>query len=367
MRFFAVLVLCLTALPAGAQEAGAVYQEEKKGPLRFTGDALAREEWTRDIFVTATQFRNEDRWRLQFRPALEASVSRFTFGVGADLNYSQDDNFDPDRPPALLRDNYDSRDARVALAFARFDASWIKVEGGRIVLPVELTEMLWDKDLRPQGGALTLAVHDRGSLKSFGVTGLYAKGSHVFEDQTETLLVSAEAVLRSAESATVQVIASYLDFRNTDSLAPFLRRQNTRVSAGGLVKGPFHVVDGVLRLRKGGPLPWQLVADYCWNTALDDDNQGLWLAAVLGATETRARLDYTFAKVDKDATLAAYPADDFLWETGWLGHRGDLGFRLPWKLRIHGIGEWLRFKDSPRPEERDHWVKRYRLEVRLKV
>jgi hypothetical protein len=58
-----------------------------------------------------------------------------------------------------VRDNYKSRDARFDLAFGRLEpASWIRIEGGRFEMPVRLTEMIWDRDLRPQGGALTLGV-----------------------------------------------------------------------------------------------------------------------------------------------------------------------------------------------------------------
>ena len=35
-------------------------------------------------------------------------------------------------------------------------------------------------------------------------------------------------------------------------------------------------------------------------------------------------------------------------------------------MAIHGIGQLQRFKDSPRPEEREDWVKRFRIELRLK-
>jgi hypothetical protein len=76
------------------------------------------------------------------------------------------------------------------------------------------------------------------------------------------------------------------------------------------------------------------------------------------------RAEYTFATVDKDATLAAYPTDDFFWQTGWEGHRVDLGVRLVDRLTLHGVGQLERFKDSPRPEERDHWNKRIRAELR---
>jgi hypothetical protein len=127
------------------------------------------------------------------------------------------------------------------------------------------------------------------------------------------------------------------------------------------------VVDGVLRLQRGGPLSSQLVVDYCRNTAISEDNQGLWIAVALGSTESaRSRIEYTYASVDKDATLAAYATDDFFWSTGWTGHRGDLGLRAQSNSSLHFVAQWQRFKDSPRAEERDHWVQRWRIELRVR-
>jgi hypothetical protein len=109
----------------------------------------------------------------------------------------------------------------------------------------------------------------------------------------------------------------------------------------------------------------QLVANYCWNTALDEDNRGLWLAAVLGNLGTsRMRAEYTYAKVDRDATVAAFNTDDFFWGTGWEGHRADLATGTVKSSSIHGIAQWQRFKDSPDPTVREQWVTRYRLEWR---
>ena len=63
------------------------------------------------------------------------------------------------------------------------------------------------------------------------------------------------------------------------------------------------------------------------------------------------RGEYTYAKVDKDATLAAYGADDFFWVTGWKGHRIDLGGRIRDQVSLHVVGQLQKFKDSPRPAE----------------
>jgi hypothetical protein len=356
---FALLVL--TAVPASAQTTA--YQSEKRVQLKL--DALLRREWTQDIFQAADVFRDESRWRGRVLPRLEIAAGRLELGVGGDFNWSSDDNVAG--PPALIRDNYRSDDSRLDLAYARLQpAGWLRLQGGRIPMPIALTEMIWDRDLRPQGGAVTLEARDLGSLSRLGATVLGARGSHVFEDEdTNMVALSGEAVLATSPESRLELVGSYLKFTRLDSLEPMIRRQNTRL-AGALVN-EYRVADFVARyVVDSGGVPLQLVADYCWNTALDEDNRGLWLAAVLGSIRSsRARAEYTYAKVDKDATLAAYASDDFFWATGWEGHRGELATRLGEHLSSHVIGQLQRFKDSPRPEEQEHWVKRLRLELRL--
>ncbi len=352
------------ARSASAQSQAPVYQAPEK--LRFTLEALARYEWTQDIFVTATTTREESRFVSWAFPGLEVNLGKFQLGAAGGFYWSDEQNYDP--IPNPQRDNFRSRDARVDQAFGKFDATWLRLEAGRYRMPIAFTEMIWDKELRVQGGSLSLGLHDRGSLKSLELTGLYAKGSHVFEDETEVIAVSAEAVFDAGMDGSVQLVGSYIDFRNLDTVQPFLRRQNSRATPGGLIGPAFQVVDGILRLRRGGALPLQLVANYCWNTAVDQDNKGLWLAAALGSIRSsRARLDYTYAKIDRDATLGEYNADDFFWTTGWEGHRADLGFRLEGRGRasLHGVAQWQKFKDSPREAERDFWQKRYRVELRI--
>jgi hypothetical protein len=362
MRSLAAAALFLVVSPAAAQDPAPAYQEPKR--FRFTLESVARYEWTREIFVSPTETREEERFVGWAFPGFEVNLGKFQLGGSGGFYWSDETNYEP--IPNPLRDNFRSRDARVDRAFAKFEASFIRVEAGRFTMPIAFTEMIWDKELKPQGGALRLGVSDRGSLKSAGLTGLYAKGSHVFEDETEVIAVSADAAFPAGPEGTTALIASYVEFKNLDTVQPFLRRQNTRATPGGALALEYKVVDLVLRLRRGGAVPLQVVADYCWNTAADEGNQGLWLAAALGSIRSsRARLDYTYAKVDKDATLAEYATDDFFWSTGWEGHRADLGFRLQPNTSIHGVAQWQRFKDSPRPEERDHWLKRYRVELRF--
>jgi hypothetical protein len=361
MRRAARLALpCLfaTAAVCSAQDANPSYQKQQS--FRFAGDTLARYEWTRDL--PGDDGANESRWRIQARPRLELSAGPFAFGVGGEFNYSEDYNYEDSGggTPAIIRDNYKSRDARLDLAYGRVKIGPVVAQGGRIFMPLALTEMVWDRDLRPQGGALGLQF---GNQTRFALTGIYAKGSHVFEDDSVMYGGGAELKLATGQQSSFQVLGSYLQFEDLDQLDPAIRRQNTRV--GGRIVNDYRVVDVVGRLSSNGQVPMTLVADYCWNTALDTGNRGLWLAVVLGSTDSsRARAEYTYAKIDRDAVVAAFNTDDFFWGTGWEGHRADIATSATKRSSVHAIAQWQRFKDSPDPVTQQAWVTRYRLEVR---
>jgi hypothetical protein len=358
----AVVVWALLASAAPAQD---VYQTDSR--FKLLADALARQEWTRDLFADLP---DQSRRRFQMRPRLEANWSRFALGVGGDFNYSSDDNQAPPRGSttlALTRDNYDSRDARLDLAFARWDVvSWLRLEGGRFEMPVGLTEMIWDRDLRPQGAALSIRPKDRTGTTRFLLTVLGARGSHVFDDDdTDMLLGSAGINLTSGLQTRLELVASFVVWDKIENIETKIRRQNSRLD--GAFINDYRVLDLLARLSYDGPVPTQVVADYCRNTAVDANNRGIWLAVALGSLKTsRSRLEYTYANVDKDATLAAYATDDFFWATGWEGHRADLGFRASDTSSLHTIGETMRFKDSPNVAERDHFIKRFRVELRFR-
>jgi len=352
------LALALFGTVAAAQDPSSTYQVEREYKLQVKLDALLRKEWTRNLFTGPDQ----DRWRVQLRPRLEASVHWFRLGVGGEFNHSSDKNLEL-APGLPLRDNYDSRDARLDLAFAGVDTRFLRLQGGRFRMPVALTEMLWDRDLRPQGGAVTLRTSGNNR---FSATALGARGSHPLEDDdAEMLLLSATADLASGRQTRLELTGSYLAFRKIAGIEPRLRRQNNR-GPGGVFAHDYHVLDGIVRLRYEGNVPTELIADYSKNTSVDTQGRGLWLSAVLGSVKaSRTRLEYTFASVDRDATVAAYAGDDFFWQTGWEGHRGDIGVRTSDRSSAHAVAQLIRFKDSANVDEQEHWIRRYRVELRF--
>jgi len=357
-----VLVACL-----GLVVPAAVQGQQQKQAFRFAGDALGRYEWTRDI-PGKNGLVNEDRYFLQARPRVELSLGPIELGAGGAFNYSDVENDVP--PPgqiavSLVRDNFRSRDARLDLAWGKLTMGPVVAQGGRFLMPLPVTEMIWDQDLRPQGGAVALRLSPESSTTRFALHGIYATGSHVFEDESVMFGGAAELSFVSGQDSSLQLVGSYLQFEDLEEVDFPIRRQNTLGVAGRFLN-EYRVVDVVARLGRGGQMPVELVANYCWNTALDEDNRGLWISASLGNLGTsRARAEYTYAKIDADATVAAFNTDDFYWGTGWEGHRADLGTGTVKSSSVHAIAQWQRFKDSPDPAVREQWVTRYRLEWRM--
>ena len=355
-----VALIVAVAHPLVAQGYG---QQNKS--FRFAGDSVMRYEWTREIPAPDGKV-NEDRYFIQARPRIELDLGPIELGVGGYFNYSQDDNtLQPTGEPRLIiRDNFYSRKAAFDLYYGKVKAGPVEAVGGRFLMPFALTEMIWDEDLRPFGGAAALVLEQGGSLTRFAVRGIYALESHWFEDESKLYGGFAELAIEAGQQSQFVLAGGYLDFRDLEGLDPRIRRQNTRDLAGFL-RYDYRVIDLQARLVAAGQVPLALVVDYCWNTALSEGNKGLWAEVTMGQlASSRARLEYTYAKIDRDATVAAFNADDFYWGTGYQAHRVDLGGATSRSSSIHAIASWQRFKDSPIPEEQNEWVQRYRLEWR---
>jgi hypothetical protein len=371
LRSLSVPVLWAVAALASAQEAPDPVYQQQKSQSAFHVDALTRQEWTEE-----TTFVNKSRRVYRLKPRGEFTSKVFQIGVGGDFIYSSEHNNDiPEGLTTLplLRDNFIYKDARLDLAWLRLSpVHALSVQGGRFIMPIRFTEMIWDRDLRVQGASATIDFGSLGPIQRFAVTGVYGKGSHIlpqgnafeFTDRDSVWMGSATMTFSAGMKDRIELVGSYLSFDDLGFVATPLRRQNTRV-AGVLVR-PYDVLDFVARYHGEGRVTTTLAADYCWNTAVDTDNRGLWIAVVLGSlVSARGSLEYTYATVDKDATLAAYTTDDFIWGTGWTGHRVDLGVRMSDRASSHLVGQWQKFKDSPIEADRDTYLHRYRVEVRF--
>jgi len=331
-------------------------------------DLLARQEWTKQRFGDLPDV---NRWLLRARPRVEFGNSTFTGGLGGDFLYGSEDNTkvadNIDIDLTTIADNYRSRSARLDLAFLGIKPSQlVEVKGGLFEMPLPLTEMLWDRDLRAQGGAAKLEFRARDGGSALSASALYTQGSHVFSDKGTSMTgFMAAAMFQTGLTAFLQMNAGYLQYRGLEDLDPRLHRQNAIVD--GKYAHEYRVADGQLHLRNEGSMPLEVYGDYCWNTAVTEQNRGLWIGVILGdLSVSRARAEYTYAQIDSDATLGAYNTDDFLWSTGFEAHRGEISVTSGKDSTLAFIGQIQRPKDVDNEEMAKHWVRRYRIELRFR-
>ncbi|MEO8500924.1 MAG: putative porin [Vicinamibacteria bacterium] len=365
-RLALLLVPGLLASPAGAQQQAA--------PI--TGDVIVRQEWNDGFFAKPDPV-PAHRTRLQIRPRFEIETNLLRMGVGADINYSSDKNTEPKDVPlplGLIRDNYRSRSIRLDQAYLGINLTTaLKVDAGRMPMPFKLTNMIWDEDLRIQGAAAQLVLHSGKTVEPVArLSGIFSRGSHVFADSADpkgsslgdgVTIKGGSLDLGFGEGKRIDLTGTYLTFEKVEFLERMIRRQNTRVN-GNLTR-EYGVIDVALRLRTDKPIPIQVVVDGARNRKAPDQRDGFWAALVLDSLHgNRVRGTYTYARMDKDVTVAAYAGDDFFWGTGWLGHRAEIAFAQSPKSTFHIIAQMQQFKDSPSPAERTNWLKRLRLEAR---
>jgi hypothetical protein len=130
-------------------------RSKKIGPLSFNGDFRLRAEPT----LGGPADRSQDRFRERIRLRINAEAQLndqlkggFSFASG-DLNNSISTN--------QTSNQYATRKAiAIDRAYATYNPSWFRrltVTGGKFAYPWFNTELVWDKDLNPEGAGETLA------------------------------------------------------------------------------------------------------------------------------------------------------------------------------------------------------------------
>jgi Putative porin len=204
------------------------------GPFAFSGDFRLRAEPTFGGPVDQSQDRFRERIRLRFNA--EAKLNdQFKGGISlasGDLNNPISTNqtlnqYDTRKPIAIDR------------AYATYTPSWFKpltLTGGKFSYPWYNTELVWDKDLNPEGAGETLAFNvNTPLLKKFSVVGFqlpFAENKRtatndkslyntmVYGEQLQTFWQFGDRVRLNA-------YAGYYDWKFADSIALSLLTANS--------------------------------------------------------------------------------------------------------------------------------------------
>ena len=342
---FALIVASVLAMATGAHA-----QDSEPDPLLAGGDegteaaslAFGGDLWLGQDHVSGLPNGRTDlnrtRGRLRFGATWIFAPS-WEFVGSARVAQGSDDNDDNRRN----NDNERSDSFGVDQVLLRWRASEnANLQFGKAPLPLDLSPMLWDPDLRPLGFAFerSVALGDFDRLQF--VAGYFA-GDHLYGD--ESRIGAAQIGWHWREGAPLRGSAqlAWLDFSSLDELArQGLGRTNTLI--GGDYRDDYRLLD----LQLGGHLdlgnwPLDLRIDLVRNVGADSDRDGGRLSLSVGDPRQPGGLQFGVAlhRIQRDAVLAAFGSDDWWFHSNMRGQLAWIAYGIDrtWNLRLSGFRE----------------------------
>ncbi len=212
------------------------------GPFVFSGDVRLRAEPTFGGPRDRSQDRFRERIRLRFNAEAQLNdqlKGGFSFASG-DLNNPISTNqtanqYTTRKPLAIDR------------AYATYNPGWFRpltVTGGKFAYPWFNTELVWDKDLNPEGAGETLAFNVKTPiLKKFSIVGFQLpfaenKRTAVNDKSFYNTMVYGEqlqTIWQLGSKIKVSAYASFYDWKYADSIALSVATANNASPDNGLL------------------------------------------------------------------------------------------------------------------------------------
>jgi hypothetical protein len=212
------------------------------GPFVFSGDLRLRAEPTFGGPTDRSQDRFRERVRLRFNAeaALNDQLNGGFSLASGDLN-------DPISTNQTLGQYTTRKPIAIDRAYATYNPSWFRpltLTGGKFAYPWFNTELVWDKDLNPEGAGETLAFHvETPLLKKFSFVGFQLpfaenKRTAVNDKSLYNTMVYGEQLQtfwQLGSRVKLSAYTSFYDWKYADSVALSLLTANSASPDDGLL------------------------------------------------------------------------------------------------------------------------------------
>jgi hypothetical protein len=359
------------------------------GPFAFSGDLRLRAEPTFGGPIDRSQDRFRERIRLRFN-----AEAQFNDQIKGGLSLASGDLNDPISTNQSLN-QYDTRKPiAIDRAYATYNPGWFRpltLTGGKFAYSWFNTELVWDKDLNPEGASETLAFNvETPVLRKIAFVGFqlpFAENKRtsatdksfyntmVYGEQLQTAWQLGSRVRLSA-------YASYYDWKYADSVAFSLLVPNSASPADGLlvlksvgeqnsiatvtVTNPvtgaktitsaqfaskFGILDSLAQIDIRTPSerwPLTLIGDFAQNTRACENlaniprtavlsvpcdpraRHGYWLEASAGRTLKKGDWQFSYARIviQREAVLGAFNYSELFPSSDVEIHRPEILYQL---------------------------------------
>jgi hypothetical protein len=213
---------------------------------------------------------------------------------------------------------------------------------GKMPMPLDLSPMVWDRNLRPAGIALDHSIA-LGEFNRLQLSADYLAGQHLYGD--ESRIAALQVAWRWHEGAPLRgsALVSWLDFSDLDELVQQGLARTNSIAAGHFVND-YHLLDLQLVGRyETAHWPIELRLDRVRNLGADVARDGTRGSLTVG---DRLRphgweVGYASQRIQRDAVLAAFNSDEWWFHSAMHGQRAWIGYGLDatWNLLLSGFHE----------------------------
>ncbi len=336
-----IILSLVAAMTVGSANAADWTESVKvKGDLRYRHELLDKDNDTADA---------RHRQRLRARLAIEGQVSdaaRIVFQVssGSDDPISTNQTFD---------DAFTTKSIGIDLAYFELTPRNFKslaLMGGKMKNPFIIpgaTELVWDSDLNPEGGALVLENEFDNVTVKFVGSGLWIDERSSGDD---TWLGAGQVAARfhfNEKKSSVMVGGSFFNYVNVAGFPVFYDVEDPAGNtASEEDEGEFVYLNDyeILELfaevsHKINDVPVMLVGDYVNNTAADSLETGWLVGAIAGKIKDPGSWEvrYLYRELERDAVVGAFTDSDFRdGGTDGKGHEFGAAYQIDKNMTLAG-------------------------------
>ncbi|MBL0163574.1 MAG: putative porin [Xanthomonadales bacterium] len=289
---------------------------------------------------------NRSRGRLRFGMS-GVFGTNWDFTATARIAQGSDDNLDNRRN----NDNERSDGIGVDQVLLRWHTSEMaSLQFGKAPLPLDLSPMLWDPDLRPAGIAYEHSFA-MGDIDRLHLVAGYFAGQHLYGDNSR--IATAQVAWRWRDGAPTRASAtlSWLGFSDLGELA-HQGLGRTNALANGAYVSDYRLLDMQLAAHTDwGNWPIDLQLDVVRNLGADFARDGARLSLSAGDHRQPGGVQFGVAieRIQREAVLAAFNSDDWWFHSNMHGQLAWIAYGIDrtWNLRLSGFRELRDGLDQP--------------------
>jgi hypothetical protein len=362
---------------------------KKLGPFQFSGDLRLRAEPTFGGPLDQSQDRFRERIRLRFN-----AEARLNDQFKGGFSLASGDLNNPISTNQSLNQYATRKPIEIDRMYATYTPSWFKpltLTGGKFSYPWFNTELVWDKDLNPEGAGETLSFNVRTpvlrniSLVGFQLPFAENKRTAVNNKSIYNTMVYGEQVQtywQFGERVRLSAYESFYDWKNADSVALSLLTANSASPADGLLAlsnageqnsigtvtatnsitgaktitsaqfaSKFAILDSLAEIDVATPsVHWPLtfIGDFAQNTRACENlknipsaavfsapcdphaRHGYWLETSIGRTQKKGDWQFSYTRIvlQREAVIGAFNYSEIFPTNNVEMHRPEILYQL---------------------------------------